>query len=141
MLKRSILPGGRAGWFSADAPDNNIKTTNAIHAHRGSPQGTIHYHHSIERVEGVFRSGSGFWERRSSSGHCTSLTTFSAIEPNISGCHPDIPCVEITTRSIFSRSTTSIMFPDTSLPTSTLLVVLIPFLVRMAWHFARCRSA
>src|ERR1035441_9205418 len=32
------------------------------------------YHHSIERLEGVFGSRSGLAERRSKSGHCTSLT-------------------------------------------------------------------
>ena len=35
----------------------------------------------MERLEGAFTSASGLAERRSSSGHCTSLTTFSAIEP------------------------------------------------------------
>src|ERR1035437_1453757 len=84
------------------------------------------YHYSIERFEDVFRSGLGFAERRSNSGHCASLTTFSAIEPKISGCQPEIPCVEITTMSICSRSATSIMLPAISLPTSMLEIALPP---------------
>src|ERR1035441_1754276 len=88
------------------------------------------YHHSMERPDRLLTLVSGLAERRSRSGHCTSLTTFSAIEPKTSGCHPDMPCVEITTMSICSRSTTSMMFPAMSFPTSTLELDLTPLAKR-----------
>ena len=68
------------------------------------------YHQSVECPAGVFPLASGLAERRSRRGHCTSFTTFSAIDPKTSGCQPEMPCVEITTMSICSRSTTSMMF-------------------------------
>ena len=69
------------------------------------------YHNSEARPDGIFAPISGLAERRSKSGHCTSLTTFSTIDPNTNGCHPEMPWVEMTTVSICSRSTTSMMFP------------------------------
>src|ERR1039458_200470 len=88
------------------------------------------YHHSMERPDRLFTLVSGLAERRSRSGHCTSFTTFSAIDPKTSGCQPEIPCVDITTMSICSRSTTSMMFPTMSFPTSTLEPDLIPLAAR-----------
>src|ERR1039457_5089331 len=90
------------------------------------------YHHSEARPDGIFAPVSGLAERRSKSGHCTSLTTFSAIDPNTNGCHPEMPCVEMTTMSICSRSTTSMMFPAKSFPTSTLELDLTPLAKRAA---------
>jgi len=83
----------------------------------------------------------GSTERSSSNGHCTCLTTFSAIEPKTSGRQPEMPCVEITIMSICSRSIISMMFPTTSLPISMLELALIPLETRAASHVANCRSA
>src|SRR5664280_2570665 len=85
----------------------------------GDQSRCLHYHHSEARPDGFFAPLSGLAERSSKSGHCTSLMTFSAIEPKISGCQPEMPCVEITTMSICSRSMTCIILPTTSFPTST----------------------
>jgi hypothetical protein len=58
------------------------------------------YHHVAARLDAFFATG--LFERRSKSGHCTSLTTFSAIDPKTSGCQPEMPWVEMMTMSITS---------------------------------------
>src|ERR1035438_4030250 len=55
------------------------------------PYRSSRYHHSIARCEWLFECVSGLTEWRSRSGHCTSLTTFSAIEPKTRGCQPEMP--------------------------------------------------
>ena len=87
-------------WRHSDALTSNLPSL----AHIFDPvfSSYAHYHHCVEIPEGLFMSDSGLAVRRSKSGHCTSFTTFSAIEPKISGCQPEMPCVEITTMSICS---------------------------------------
>jgi hypothetical protein len=55
------------------------------------------YHHFIERSDTIFTPLSGLAERRSKSGHCTNLTTFSAMEPKTNGRQPEILWAEMTT--------------------------------------------
>jgi len=51
----------------------------------------LFYHQSVDCPAGIFPLASGLVERRSRRGHCTSFTTFSAIDPKTSGCQPEIP--------------------------------------------------
>ena len=76
------------------------------------------YYHLVERLDAAFAPGLA--ERRSKSGHCASLTTFSAIDPKTNGCQPEMPWVEMMTMSICPLSTTSMMHPAISFVTSTL---------------------
>ena len=99
------------------------------------------YHHSIKRSDERFTLEAGFAVRRRRSGHCTIFTIFSAIEPNAIGCHPVMPCVEITTKSIFSLSMTSTMSSATSFPSSMEEFTLIPLASRSALHAAKRSSA
>jgi hypothetical protein len=95
----------------------------------------------MERCDPVLTLVSGLSERRSKSGHWASLTIYSAIEPNTSGCQPVMPWVEITIMSIFSRSSTSMMVPATSLPVSTLKLALTSLALSATAHLAKSFSA
>jgi hypothetical protein len=59
---------------------------------------------------------------------------FSAVEPKAIGRHPDMPCVEITTMSIWDCSMTLMILPARSLPASILDEALIPLEQRVLVH-------
>jgi len=83
----------RQTFRQALAGSFDVKSISPRSAYGDAPN----YHHSIRRLDVTFALLFGLGVRSSRTGQGASLTTFSAIDPNTDGYHPDLPCVEITT--------------------------------------------